>query len=373
MTSAPPPLNTQIYDEAAEWFVEFRAGEVGETQRRRFCKWLRASPEHQRAYLELAAIWTEGPRLDAGRRFDEQSAGLAAEPNVIALDRPQELPSPQTSHAPAPRASTAGRWTRVVAIAVPLAAAFGLVIIGGILHAQRGLYGTDVGEQRSITLTDGTRIELNARSKLRVSYSKEAREVDLIHGQALFSVARDAGRPFVVSSDRARIRAIGTRFDVYRKPDETTVTVVEGKVGVHRSDGAAVTRPAPQRAPDAAETRDGGATHRDEESAIVLAAGEQVIITARATVRPDKPDIAAATAWTQRRLVFQATPLAEVAAEFNRYNPRRLVIRSPELTTFRISGMFSSTDPAALLQFLQARPGITVTEHGEEIIVSQDR
>ena len=84
-----------------------------------------------------------------------------------------------------------------------------------------------------MTLEDGSRIELNARSRLRVTYSKSLRTVELYDGQALFQVAKDASRPFLVKSGEATVRAVGTQFDVYRKDDHTTVTVLEGRVAVY--------------------------------------------------------------------------------------------------------------------------------------------
>src|SRR5262249_53251968 len=98
--------------------------------------------------------------------------------------------------------------------------------------AGNPVYSTDIGEQRTIALKDGSRVELNARSKIKVLYSKERRSIELIEGQALFSVAKDPTRPFVVSSGNARVRAVGTQFDLYRKPVGTVVTVVEGRVAV---------------------------------------------------------------------------------------------------------------------------------------------
>ncbi len=78
-------------------------------------------------------------------------------------------------------------------------------------------YATGIGEQRSIVLADGSTVDLNSRSKIRIRFSSERRGVELIEGQALFKVAKDHARPFVVDSDGTRVRAVGTQFDVYRK------------------------------------------------------------------------------------------------------------------------------------------------------------
>jgi len=84
-----------------------------------------------------------------------------------------------------------------------------------------------------------------------------------------------------------------------------------------------------------------------------------------------KADTSAATAWVQQRLIFEATPLAEVADEFNRYNPKKLVIADSELRTLGISGVYSSSDPASLIGFLRAQPSLQVTETDSEIRVTR--
>ncbi len=95
------------------------------------------------------------------------------------------------------------------------------------------LYSTDIGERRSITLADGSTVDLNARSKLRIEFSSAERRVELLDGQALFQVAKDKQRPFIVHSGDATVRAVGTQFDVYRKDSGTTITVLEGRVAVY--------------------------------------------------------------------------------------------------------------------------------------------
>src|SRR6266446_1713414 len=108
-------------------------------------------------------------------------------------------------------------------------------------------------------------------------------------------------------------------------------------------------------------------------SEILVTSGEQVTVTATATPRPTRVNLAAATAWTQRRLVFDASTLADVVEQFNRYNAHRLVIRDATLESFPISASFSSTDPGSLVRFLQAQPGIKVVERDDETQISGHR
>lgn len=379
-------LNTQIYDEASNWFVEFRTGDVDPGARKAFHEWLRTSPQHMRAYLELAAIWNEGPHLDRERRYDSSELSSAA--NIVALvsgtayenretpndaghgDRGRST-NTRRSVSAEPRRAGERRLRAWLALAATVLFSVGATL-GAWFWTHRGLYETDIGEQRSITLADGSRIELNAHSEIREAFSNSERRVDLIRGQALFQVTKDKARPFIVRSAGMHVRAVGTQFDVYRRSSGTTVTVVEGTVAV--ASAAAAAHPVGSNVsagtPNSTE-HDAPARVLARAGEFLLGAGEQAIVTPSTTIKAPKPNIAAATAWTQRRLVFESTKLGDVAEEFNRYNPRPLRIEGAELNDFRITGIFSSTDPGALIRFLQARPGITVTEGKDDIVVTR--
>jgi transmembrane sensor len=267
------------------------------------------------------------------------------------------------------------------------------------------LYSTDVGERRSLTLADGSTVDLNARSSIRVEFTKTERHVELLGGQALFQVAKDSARPFIVRSAEATVRAVGTQFDVNRKPSGTTVTVLEGRVAVyasthaqgseslslplpsdsaqppaktassttvpsrrdatalssHSTSGSAPTLPAPPA----------GLTDPSGAAPVFLSAGEQVTVTPEAIPEPQHADLTATTAWMQRRLTFDGSKLSDVVAEFNRYNHRQLVLEGRELSDFHVSGVYSSTDPTSLLRFLREQPGVRIVETESEIRIER--
>src|SRR5258708_14766281 len=102
-----------------------------------------------------------------------------------------------------------------------------------MLELSAPVYITALGEQRSIQFADGSTVELNSRSKISVKYSQQESDVDLLEGQAVFHVAHDVSRPFIVAVGATRVRAVGTQFDVYKKSNGTVVTVVEGRVAVY--------------------------------------------------------------------------------------------------------------------------------------------
>jgi transmembrane sensor len=368
-------LNTQIYEEACEWFVECRAGDLDDGARREFDSWLRKSPEHLSAYLEIAAIWNEGPALDPEAKWHigllTAQAGQDTD-NVIALPRTPEDPAGQTALREATPVRRLGpTQRRVFAVAASLVAC--AVIVGGFQLMERWgvpTVATTVGEQRSILLADGSTVELNSRSKVKVRYSEHERAIDLVEGQALFHVAKDPARPFVVNSGSTRVQAVGTQFDVYRKHDGTVVTVVEGRVAVLA--GEAVKLPSAQLAETLYPKVPHASEPELEAGAILLSAGEQATVTRKTVQRQAHPNLTSATAWRQRQIVFDSASLAEVAEEFNRYNQRQFIIDDAELDDFHISGVFSSTDPSSLIRFLRERPNLRVIETASEIRVARN-
>jgi len=239
------------------------------------------------------------------------------------------------------------------------------------VELQRGLYTTDIGEQRSITLDDGSTVELNAKSRIRVRFTDQAREVDLIAGQALFYVAKDNARAFVVRSGAARVRAVGTEFDVYRRRSGTTVSVLEGQVAVFLNDSSAgsLTFPETSGAGTARSARSSNAVGGGTR--LLVSAGEQVVLTAQSAARLNAPDVAVATAWTQRQIVFQGSPLSDVVEEFNRYNRKQMVIDDENSAAHSGQRSLSSTEPASLLRFLREQVQLTVTERDGQLAISR--
>lgn len=372
-------LNQQIYEEATSWVLKHRESGLDPSERKSFDEWLRTSPQHVRAYLEMSSIWEDVSSLD--RRWnpdaDELLARARAEDSVVALGTKAHSGAPvsiapggkapipkQTSARSTPEKGPRRIWFAVAATAL-------LVLAGTWTHLQQGTYVTAIGEQRSLALPDGSTVELNSQTHIKVRYGDGARRIDLLAGQALFRVAKDVTRPFVVQTDTTRIRAVGTAFDVYKTKRGAVVTVVEGRVAVLS---------VPTRAAPASPASDMEAPEVDVKSPqaqpieglsespdIMLNAGEQLVVTLGAAQLPKLANVATATAWMHRSLVFEASPLTEVADEFNRYNTRRLVVESPELAGFNVSGVFSSVEPGLLLAFLRAQPELVVRETDSEI------
>jgi transmembrane sensor len=312
-----------------------------------------------RAYLEVALIWNEGASLDPERSYDTETLiAQARQPSshVIALTAARSAvvaQTPEERHVP--------RRSRLVALAAGMAlAAVGLTTL--VWMKQNPVYASMVGEQRSIVLADGSEVTLNSKTKVRMRLTDEQRRIELLEGQALFRVAKDPQRPFIVHSGDTAVRAVGTVFDVYRKSSETVVTVTEGRVSV--SGGGA-------EAPAGA----GSAQQPSSQSHLTslplyVSAGQQLIVTAAGS-QQTTPNVAEVTAWTSRKMIFKDARLADVAAEFNRYNVKQLAIDDADLKDLRISAIFSSTNAASLLNYLRTQPGIVVRERGSQIVIEK--
>jgi transmembrane sensor len=354
--------NQQIMDEAAEWFVEVREGDLDAQGEQRLVNWLRRSPEHIQAYLQVAALWADVPQLVSKERIDIDAliTYAAQDDNVVTLAESSARTRAPASAESGGDARKGSRWKSLAIAASVCLLAVGLLSGTWLWQSRGNAYETAIGEQRSVTLADGSTIDLNARSQIRVRFTKRGRNVELIDGQALFTVAHDPSRPFIVTSDDTRVRAVGTQFVMYRRKTGTTVTVLEGKVSV-------LPAAAPQRESAAdpelhVSTVTPIAGRKRIHEPVYLTAGEQVLMSARLAAPPKVIDPATATAWTHRQIVFEGAPLTEVVEEFNRYNLRQMVIVSPDLESVRVSGVFSSTQPESLMRFLREQVGLAVSQ-----------
>jgi transmembrane sensor len=342
----------EIIERASEWFIDMREMDIPDDQRQAFTEWLRASPAHVQAYLEIAGAW--GDASQVSKEFVVEMGAAAT--NVVRMD---PHPQPLSSQAlPLLYVKGEGAESSRRMRALALAASLLLIIATATTwwwQTTRYLYTTEIGEQRVLTLDDGSIVRLNSRSKVRVNLTPEERHIELLEGQAHFEVAKDAARPFTVHTDDITARAVGTQFDVYRRRTGTTVTVVEGRVAVEKRNASA--------------DSGAGAQRKDE---VLLAAGEQLTATLAGAVHLlPQANIAAATGWLQQELIFTGEPLKDVIDEFNRYTRRTIVLDDPTLADHKINAAFNTTNPQSLLLFLSHMDGVQIDETGNEIHITR--
>lgn len=199
-------------------------------------------------------------------------------------------------------------------------------------------YRTGVGEQRLVTLEDGSTIHLNTDTAVDVVFSQDRRDLHLLRGEASFTVARDPVRPFVVKSGAVLTRALGTVFAIRRHSDVSTVTVMEHQVQVAFSSASAV-------------------------QDLIVHEGEQVDYSIKEGYGPvRRVDLRKETAWQRGKVIFEAQPLARVIEELNRYRRGRIALINPDLRALKVTGLFDVTDPDAALRMIQDTVHIHHTE-----------
>lgn len=337
-----------VSEQAAAWFFELADGPNDESTRQEFVRWLKRSPEHIDAFLGIALLERELAGLPADI---EQALAVAGEGGADVVPLAARAPAGWSAglpiaDEPAPRRQAPRlrrpAWLAAAAMAV-LAVSVGVWLAPRPTGAPQPIvHRTDYGEQRSIALADGSIVVLNTLSEIVVRFGKDGRRVELVAGEAMFDVASDPERPFVVEAGVVDLSVLGTRFSVYRQPDSVRLAVAEG-----------VVRAEP---------------HGQPGRHVLVHAGEGAVASTNGAIRRnERIDLEKALAWTERRLIFDDVPLADVVAEFNRYNRRPLIVQDPALAERKITSVFFANDVSALVAFLELEPDVEV-DYGADAI-----
>ncbi len=335
----PNPSSAAIEDAAITWLTERDDG-FSPAREREFAQWLRADPRHAATVARLEqtlGLLGELPefRSDINTAFDRAAPVLAFPP----------ASAEQPTLAPAPR-----RWSRAFAWA-GLAAALALGSFVGWRALQPSPeihFTTTVAGYERARLDDGSTLELNAASAVRVQFTAAERHVQLESGEAHFAVAHDTARPFIVSAGGIAVRAVGTAFNVrYTSGGDIEVTVTEGKVRVGQS----------------------GPASSAAESAPLVSAGQRIVLPHHApppTVEQvDPATLRAALAWQSRLADFAEAPLADVIARFNARSRIQLLIADEPLADRRIGGTFALDEAEAFVRLLERDGEIVGERRGE--------
>ncbi|HEX5765388.1 MAG TPA: FecR domain-containing protein, partial [Woeseiaceae bacterium] len=326
-----------ISEQAADWLVRLSESAVSEPHRRQFMEWLKKSPQNVEEFIAIANLHQE---------VGEQKSSLAEILAEVGCRNHQPaVPlfggAASTGELPA-RARPQRRYYQLWTTAAGLALLAVLLLQWFPRDPPLVSHRTQLGEQRSVVLADGSIITLNTLSEAAVRFDRSAREVTLVSGEAMFDVVSDPGRPFIVQTGSVSLKVIGTRFAVYRKKNSTRVAVVDGVV---------------QALP-----------LRTRGEPLFVEAGMGAIATVEGvTLTDDQFDVEKAIAWTDRRLIFDGAPLAEVVAEFNRYNRTPLIVEDSALANRAITTVFNAHDVSALVAFLELEPDVEV-QYGEDAI-----
>lgn len=318
----PSPSDpTRFWDEAALHLARRdRGATAGEEAE--FARWLAGDGPRHEAVDHLSRVWSaldalRDPAADAAEADEGETKTAAATP--LPFFRP---------------------WMAVAAgIALMLGTAGALLL----RPASPEHIATAVGAVSTSVLADGTHARLNTDSEIAVEFARDERRVRLLRGEACFEVTPDAARPFTVEANGARVRVVGTVFNLRRRDDRVELVVAEGRVAVD-TDGAA----------DALRTMVVAGQRAELAPGLPENAGG---------VRIDKLDtesLGRALAWREGRLVFAGTPLTEALDEFSRHHPVRLELADEELGRMRLGGAFEAADLEGFLQLLETGFGVRV-------------
>jgi transmembrane sensor len=302
-------------DAAADWIVRLGRPTTGEGDWLAFDAWLDASDAHRTAYDEAMALWSE---------LEAKAPELAAATTARRALPPMGL-----------------RWAIAGAVAA-VALAFAP---WGDLTARTVTYQTAKAERRVVNLADGTRIDMNAGSRLTVRLGSKVRRVTMDDAEAVFDVAKDARRPFLITAGDRTVRVVGTQFNVRRRDGVQSVTVRRGVVEVAPSVGAA------------------GQAYR-------LTVGQRldhVEGAGTSSLRSVAPD--EAMSWRSGRLIYRAEPLANVVADLNRYAAKPLRIADADAARMTFSGVLVTDGGQDAVRTLTLLAPITSTTTPDSILL----
>lgn len=315
-----PGAPEAVREQAIAWLARLRAG-PSDRDIADFEAWYAADRQHADTYDALLDSWDDTALVS------------------------------RTPFARQPRLGASPSWWKAaaaVAAVLLLFLAGGLVLTGTARRdiAPPSMLASRVGEIRTITLEDGSRVTLDTNSAVQVRFDGKQRHLQLQHGRARFEVAHDTRRPFVVAAGSGEVVAHGTVFDVDLREGRTLVVLLQGSVEVRRPAAAGV--PA---------------------TSTMLRPGQQLAVSAtRATIAPvliKAPE----TRWPSGMLSFEDAPLADVVALANRYSRTQIVLRDPAGGERRFTGTFKAGEPAQLAEMIGSMFDLSVERDQRDNLV----
>ncbi|WP_174291551.1 FecR family protein [Sphingomonas bacterium] len=305
-----------------------------------FEAWLVADPAHQAAWDHVQAGWIA---------VGEQSSS----PDLLQLRRDALRRAQRASRS---------RWATSRQFALVASCVLVLLVAGvGGGAWWRSVFPpsfqTASGERRTITLDDGSRVSLDASSRLEVRYTRQQRKLVLLAGQARFDVAHNPLRPFLVEARGRTVIATGTAFNIDLLGPTELVTLIEGRVVITPSQGA---------------TPPLAAFRRPPPTDIVLAPGQQAVFRPASRTTLATVDLKRTGAWEAGMLDFDNERLASVAARINRYTEQPVVVAATA-ADMRISGVFKTGDTATFVDAVVHYLPVAATDRGSDIVIAADR
>jgi len=318
--------NDKVRKEASRWFARRLDPATHDAEYEAFERWRDADPRRAAAYVASGRVWDKLAILKQSERLRRAAADSAA-------SRGTPVWRNQTVRYPV----LFGLASVLVVVTLTL------VKLTPDHDDPVQTFATAQGEQRTERLTDGTALRLNTESTVDVKMNHLRREIKLRSGEAVFDVAKDVSRPFVVSAGDGTVTAVGTQFQVRNIAGAVAVTLMAGRVQVTR------------------------ASRRETES---LVPGQQATYSGSASgIVTRNVDVGALTGWMSGRLEFRNVPLEEAVAEANRYSPRKLRIGDSAISRLPISGTFRTGDVDGIATAFEAAFAIRVQSTGPDVVL----
>lgn len=320
-------MSEDLEARAARYLIRQEDGDWSPDDQRELDGWLQESARHKAVYWRLRHGWAQADRV--GSLNLAPARGWQAPALLKAV------------------------WTKsgvaIAASLIPLALATA-TLFSGNPQPQYTHYATEVGQRKMLAFPDGTHIDLNTDSRLRVELTNEKRVVHLDRGEAFFDVAHDRARPFHVFAGDRLVEVLGTKFVIRKEGGRTIAGVVEGRVQFGR-----VVK---------GEVRD----------TLILKRGDSAISQGSQTLAVyDKMDaVTNNLGWMRGVLIFDRMSLSDAAQQFNRYNRRKLVIADESLGAIKIGGAFRTENVETFARLMADAYGLRLKETEDEIVIAQN-
>jgi len=325
-------LADQPVNDAAEWFIKLQDGDLSEAEYTEWQEWLAKSPANRDAFARAEICWQD-------------------------LDNITDPPWDSLKNAGATQGTNQDtkQLRRFISYAASIAASIVIILSIGLFlqkdspdPAKATTYQTARSEHKTILLDDGSKVTLGARSIVNVNYSQMTRHMTLLRGEAVFEVARDKTRPFIVQTGKGTTTAVGTKFNIHASDQNVTVTVLEGIVEVN---------------PTLTNNTDGKPLPR-------VSAGKAVSYYDDGHISEVvETNVEAAVSWEKGLLVRVDTPLASVIADVNRYSSREIIIGDPALNDIRFTGTVLNDGIDNWLRGLSVAYPIKILDSGHDAIL----
>ncbi|MDQ7018702.1 MAG: FecR family protein [Robiginitomaculum sp.] len=327
----------KLEEEAVQWHVRLQGGAATSDDWMAFTRWLETDPAYNAAYDAVVRIWdVAGELAEPACLSDGKKTSTK---NIIAFPF-HRLPSAVRAR---PIVFGGGFGTAIAATLLVLAAPV-------FLSSQSASYSTGIGEQRTITLADGTTVMLNTNTDISIHYGKNIRQVNMKKGEAFFTVHHDQSRPFTVAVNDLKVTDVGTRFDIRNDLGRTQVSVTEGIVDI----GLVMANGEPRSV---------------MPKPVRLTAGDQAVYRIGHDLETHTFDVEQLTAWKQGQLVFENDNLATVTAELNRYFDRPVILADADLGNLRFSGVLQIHDQKRALRDLTAFFSLKTKETSSSVLL----